>query len=192
MESLKKILYSKTIFVSLLCILFLFTSCGKEKVVEKLIYGETVTKDDIEGNGNNENNGNTENNSVMLSKDKFNSIAITREFNNIEDFFNYINQCHTNKIRLNELKFKIRGPFTVINQLSYPNDSSFYGEHYIYKRISISFSNPYRSLSINLIDTDLNSNISSVDEIIFIVGYTNYYYDDSYNKFMIEGYSYLQ
>jgi len=175
----KTVLCSKTLVIFFMCITFLFVSCGKDKTIEKIIYGE---------NSNNEDNKY----SLILDKEQFNSVAITREFNNIDDFFNYIEQCWTNKTNLAGLKFKIRGSFTVTNSdLLYSDDYSYYGGHYFYKKLVVSLTTPYRTLTINFTDTDLNSTITNTEDVVFIVIYSNYSYDSEYQKYSIYSYSYL-
>ncbi len=177
----------KLMFFFLLFSAILFTSCTRDKVIEKIIYGEPITNGDNGNNGNIGNNGN--NNSSRLSREQFNAITITREFNDINDFYNYIKKCYTNKTDLRGIKFKIRGTFNITSDFVqyYSGDG-----HYCYKRYSITtdYSNkPYMSFIVDFIDTDLNSTISNIADITFIVNYLYYYYDNQ--SININGYSYL-
>lgn len=190
---------SKIAVVFLLCILFLFTSCGKEKVVEKLIYGDTVTNSNNENNGN---SGKTLGSERILSREQFNSVAITREFNNFGEFISYLNQ---NK-NLVGLKFKIRGSFTLRQTQEYNQDLNV-DNHYYYKALVIATNpsnSPYYALTVNFADTNLNSNISNIQDVIFIVqtyrsfnyNNTNYWNynttnNSNQNQITITGYSYL-
>lgn len=163
---IKKIVFCfKSVVIFLCCITFLFTSCGKDKTIEKIIYGEPITNGD---NGNN--------NSNILNKEQFNSVAISREFNSFDDFYNYMKQCCVNKTDLREIKFKIKGSFT-------PR-AVIYEENNAYKRIDITInSSPYMSLIIKCFDF----NATYAEEIIFIINHLRYY--SEYN-FEVHGYAY--
>lgn len=159
---------SKCIFICLIGIIFLFASCGKDKTIEKIIYGDNATN--------------------TLSRDKFNAVSIKKEFNNIDDFHNYVKQCYTDKTNITGAKFKVKGHFDLSEYIYYQNGD----DKYYYKQIILhtDYSNrPYLYLSVNFVNTDLNSSISSVEEIIFIITSSTYDYDSQY--FGIGGYSYL-
>ena len=149
------------VFVCFICSIFLFVSCGKDKTIEKIIYGEPTTSGD---NGN------------ILSREQFNSVAISREFDSVDDFYNYMKQCCVNKTDLREIKFKIKGSFT-------PR-AVIYEENNAYKRIDITVnSSPYMYLFIKCFDF----NATYTEEIIFIVNNLRYFNE---SNFEVHGYTY--
>lgn len=174
----KQMIFIPKLFILLLLFsIFLFTSCGKDKTIEKIIYGDTPTS------------GNTENNGKILSREQFNSVAVTQEFNSIDDFYNYMLQCYTNKTNLLGIKFKIKASFNLTDTLQYYPDLND-ENHYFYKTFSKTIgSNPNVFFSVDFTDTDLNSDVSSIDEVTFIVRYCYYYY--SSGSINIGCYSYL-
>ena len=151
-----------------ICITFLFASCGKDKTIEKIIYGEP---------------GNSENKSKILNIGDFNSFSISQEFNSINDFYNYINQCCVNKTNLLGIKFKIKDSFALNNTLEYFEDYYFYKQIFLYSNVS----SGTIYFTVSFVNTDLNSNVSNIGELVFIVNVCRYV-DGSIE---IRGYSYL-
>jgi len=161
------------ILVSLFFGAFLLNACSGERVIEKIIYG-----DSREHNGNN------------LSRDEFNAIAVSRVFNTIDDFYGYMRQCHTNKTDLTGLKFKVVGSFALNDYLNY----DIRNNKYRYKSFSITTNTsirPYMHFSVGFLDTNLDSNITLIEEVIFIVEAIWYYYTSGAENMTISGYGYL-
>ena len=150
----------------LLCLFFVFVSCGKdEKTIEKIIYGDKT--------------------SSVLDKDDYNKVSTTKSFNNIDDFVAYMTQCYNDKVNLVGKKFKVKGTFEII-------DSGFCTineKHYYMFRAHLQTSeNPQIYMDIKLLDTDKNLAPPSQLEtdLIYIVTKSNY----KYSQAGIEGYSY--
>ena len=165
----------KEISLLLFCLIgvsFLFTSCGKDKTVEKLIYGDTSLN--------------------MLSRDQFNSLSVSISFDNIDDFYNYIKQCAMNKTNLLGKKFRINNHhFELQDYLSYNGQNYFYkacGSYYDDDTCDIRF-------SVGFVNTYLYTDITSVESVTFIVQGCNYWYGSGYSsseyEAEISGYSYL-
>ena len=155
----------KILMLFFMSIMFLFVSCGKDKTIEKIIYGDP---------------GNSENNSKILSKEDFNSLPFLQEFNSFNDFNNYLDQCCANKTNILGAKIRIKGSFDLTNFLEYFED------YYYYKQNCINdSSNGY--FRVYFVNTDLNSNASNIGEVSFIVN--RCFYNDNYYE--VYGYSYI-
>ena len=161
---MKKIFFiPKLTILFLFFSIFLFISCGKDKTIEKIIYGDTID-----------------------SEKQFKSRAISREFNNVNEFRDYMVECLNNKTNVLGFKFKIKGTFQLKNTLSFKSKHYYQYKGYAWG----SQVYPKLDFEIGFVNTDLDSTISSVDELVFIVRECTYNYD-GYGYIYIDGYSYL-
>ena len=113
--------------VLLFCLFLVFVACGKDKTIEKIIYGDKT--------------------SSVLDKQDYDKVSITKSFNSINDFKTYIEQCAENNVNLVGKKFKIRDTFAISNMGFYSIDA----KHYFIYRSAIQISEFY--LLLTYLDT---------------------------------------
>ena len=158
----------KKLLLLLLCCGLFFCACDKDKTIEKIIYGDKV--------------------SSILDKEEFNNVSVSKSFDTIDSFVNYINECAANKVNLMGKKFKVKGLFYMKKEdFSY---EAIGEKHYNYLSATIQgYSNLW--FYIKFIDSDLSlpsTSYSTEKEFTFIISVCRYNYDGEKNN--IEGYSY--
>lgn len=121
----------KKLLLLLLCCGLFFCACGKDKTIEKIIYGDKV--------------------SSILDKQEFDKVPVFREFNNTEDLLAYINQCYQNKTNISGKKLKVKG-LCSLHKYFYANDPN----HYYNIRGTFSSSSSPSTFRVDFVDTDKN------------------------------------
>ena len=153
--------------VLLLCFFLVFVACGKDKTIEKIIYGDKT--------------------SSALDKDDYNKVAISKSFNSIDEFVTYMKQCFNDKVNLIGKKFKVKGTFEI-------SSSGFYSineKHYYMFRVYLHESeNPFVQAYIDFLDTDKSLTPPSQlqMDLVFIITRSDYY--EYGPQASIQGYSY--
>ena len=152
----------------LFCLFLVFVACGKDKTIEKIIYGDNPTYNERP---------------VILEKADFDKVSVLKSFNSTDDFLNYLRQCSDNRTNLLGKKFKIKGTFNF-------NGSNFIAlneKHYFCYLTTIENTSDFR-MTIYFADSDINNRPPEQleAELTFIV--YNCVYNDDYAK--ISSYSY--
>ena len=123
----------------LLCLCLLFVSCGKDKTIEKIIYGDNTTYDDGRP--------------AILDKTDFDTVSVSKSFDSTDEFLNYLKQCKDNKTNLLGKKFKIKGTFNFPNKLFIALNE----KHYFYYSTTIYDNASDSRMIISFADSDINN-----------------------------------
>ena len=161
--------------VLLLCFFLIFVSCGKDKTIEKIIYGDISSYD--------------YDRPAILDKADFDKVPVSKSFNSTDEFINYLKQCKDNKTNLLGKKFKIKGTFEILRDGPF---TALNEKHYFYYSTTISeyVDAGGSKLDIYFADSDTKNYPPEQlePELTCIVYSCEYHY--YYNTASIRGYSY--
>lgn len=154
--------------VLLLCLFLVFVACGKDKTIEKIIYGNDTRYGE---------------NPTVLDKADFDKIPISKSFNSYDDFCNYMAECFESKANILGKKFKITNTFNVVEE-----DCRILDEKHFWQYCIRKYGDEPLDFTIHFANAN-NISTSQISEVTFLVTICIYRYGQTIIA-QIKGYSY--